>query len=221
MTVNKNELPGMVSEPEIIDLPKGYHYGVTRYADVILAHAFPQRWKEIVSNLESFYIDIDELIAGGGARAPHTARHDKGLYDKGWFKHNVTIEKHIDGEPIYQVRNHEIDVFAKSDDGGYPGVAIEMEWNNKDPFYHRDLANFATLHREGVIAVGVIVTRGPRLQKWLEEFSAIDKLIPKSKFGKSTTHWEKLIPMVNVGGGGECPLFLVGIEPERIINRPF
>ena len=26
------------------------------------------------------------------------------------------------------------------------------------------------------------------------------------------------IPKVNLGGGGECPLFLVGIEPQRIID---
>ena len=36
------------------------------------------------------------------------------------------------------------------------------------------------------------------------------------KYGQSTTHWNKLIPRVNLGGGGECPLLLVGIEPERV-----
>ena len=36
------------------------------------------------------------------------------------------------------------------------------------------------------------------------------------KYGSSTTHWEKLIPRVNLGGGGECPLLLIGIEPGRI-----
>lgn len=36
------------------------------------------------------------------------------------------------------------------------------------------------------------------------------------KYGQSTTHWDKLVPRVNLGGGGECPLLLVGIEPERI-----
>ena len=36
------------------------------------------------------------------------------------------------------------------------------------------------------------------------------------KYGQSTTHWNKLLPRVNLGGGGECPLLLVGIEPERV-----
>ncbi len=220
MTSSNEQLPGQVYKPTIEALPDGYCFAVTRYADVILANAFPDRWGEILGNLEDFYIDIDEIRQGGGGRAAHTRRHDEGLYKRGWDKHNVTIEKLIDGKPIYRVRNHEIDVFSMGDDGSYPGVAVEMEWNNKDPFYHRDLANFATLHREGVIAVGVIVTRGPRLQAYLEAFTKFDTRVPASKYGKATTHWDKLIPMVNVGGGGECPLFLVGIEPETVRGWP-
>ncbi len=89
-----------------------------------------------------------------------------------------------------------------------------MEWNNKDPFYDRDLNNFAALHREGAIAVGVIVTRGPRLQELIGP--VIRSKQGGFKYGQSTTHWNKLIPRVNLGGGGECPLLLVGIEPERV-----
>jgi hypothetical protein len=36
------------------------------------------------------------------------------------------------------------------------------------------------------------------------------------KYGASTTHWDKIIPRITLGGGGECPLIVVGIEPERI-----
>ncbi|MHB1171641.1 MAG: hypothetical protein ACYCZY_03935 [Lacisediminihabitans sp.] len=39
---------------------------------------------------------------------------------------------------------------------------------------------------------------------------------PINKYGQSTTHWDKLIPRVNLGGGEECPLILVGIEPPRV-----
>jgi hypothetical protein len=38
-----------------------------------------------------------------------------------------------------------------------------IEWNNKDPFYDRDLENFKRLHADGAISVGVIVTRGRSL----------------------------------------------------------
>lgn len=212
-------LPGTVRDPQV-ELPSGYKYGVTRYADLILRDAFPQKFADVVGNLEDFYIDYAEDIkAGGGSRARHTARHDDGLTQRGWAKHNVTIEKLVDGVPVYRVRNHEIDVFTMGDDGGYPGIADEMEWNNKDPFFHRDLNNFQALHREGVIAVGVIITRGPRLQELLEFLGAAGEY-PKTKYGKATTHWNKLTPMIDIGGGGECPLLCIGIEPEKVRGLP-
>lgn len=43
-------------------------------------------------------------------------------------------------------------------------IALEIEWNNKDPFFDRDLENFKRLHAEGAISVGVIITRGVSLQ---------------------------------------------------------
>ena len=42
---------------------------------------------------------------------------------------------------------------------------MEIEWNNKDPFFDRDLENFQRLHGEGAISVGIIVTRGNSLQQ--------------------------------------------------------
>jgi hypothetical protein len=54
----------------------------------------------------------------------------------------------------------------------YPGagrIALEIEWNNKDPFFDRDLENFKRLHAEGAISAGVIITRGALLQDKLRE----------------------------------------------------
>ncbi len=213
-------LPGVVAEPTIHNLPTGYRYGVTRYADVILAHSFPAIFAEIIHSLEVFEIDFTaDIVVGGGGRANHTARFDQSLYDQGWKKHNVQIEKLIDEKPIFKTKSHEIDVFKLGEDDWYPGVAVEMEWNNKDPFYHRDLNNFSGLHNEGVIAVGVIITRGPNLQTKLERGAAAG-FYPTSKYGRSTTHWDKLTPIVNLGGGGQCPLFLIGIEDDRVVGWP-
>ena len=33
---------------------------------------------------------------------------------------------------------------------------MEIEWNNKDPFYDRDLENFKRLHADGAISVGIM-----------------------------------------------------------------
>ncbi|HYI24274.1 MAG TPA: BglII/BstYI family type II restriction endonuclease [Thermomicrobiales bacterium] len=78
------------------------------------------------------------------------------------------------------------------------------------------LLNFAALHREGALAVGIIVTRGPNLQRVIGPVIKTGKVTGSKKYGASTTHWDKVIPRINLGGGGECPLLIVGIEPERV-----
>lgn len=205
----------MVAEPTAADLPSGYSFGVTRYADLILRDAFPRRYAELVDVLRGYSIAATELVAGGGNRAAHTARFDAALQAHGWGKKTITISKTIDDRLIHASRGHEIDMFAPGGaENPYPGVAVEMEWNNKDPFFDRDLLNFQALHREGALAVGVIVTRGPELQRIIGP--TIRGTAASPKFGQSTTHWSKLTVRVNLGGGGECPLLLVGIDPGRV-----
>jgi hypothetical protein len=197
------------------DLPRGYCYRTTRYADDILRHAFPGHWEDLTAVLGNFSIDLAELQAGGGNRTPFVTRFDRSLGDRGWGKRNFDIKTTIDGEPVSEVRSHEIDMFDYGRGGDrYPGVAVEMEWNNKDPFFDRDLTNFYALHRSGALAVGVVVTRGPDLQRLLKRTVRNPK--GEEKYGESSTHWEKLVPRVELGGGGECPLLLVGIQPARV-----
>lgn len=45
--------------------------------------------------------------------------------------------------------------------------ALEIEWNNKDPFFDRDLESFKRLHTDGALSLGIIVTRGVSLQESL------------------------------------------------------
>ena len=211
------EPPGIVRAPSIDGLPDGYRYGVTRYADLILRDAFPQRFQDLVEVLTEFRIDVEELLVGGGSRATMTSRFDASLHARGWGKRTVTIAKLIDDRMIHSTRGHEIDMFgAGPPDEDYPGIAVEMEWNNKDPFFDRDLLNFMALHREGALAVGVIVTRGPTFQRYAGPVIKTGEKSNNFKYGQSSTHWDKIIPRVNLGGGGECPLLVVGIEPDRI-----
>lgn len=219
------DVAGEVKQVTTSGWPTGYTYGATRYADVILRQSFPDRFKDLVSALDAFHPTLDELRAGGGGRTVFVKRFDESLAGmtadgvQVWGKQNITIEKSLglDGTTLRssRVRGHEIDMFGKGTvDHPLPGVAVEMEWNNKDPFYDRDLINFQALHHEGAIAIGVIVTRGPQLQSLIGQ--TIRSKDGGFKYGQSTTHWDKLLPKVNLGGGGECPLLLVGIEPVRI-----
>jgi len=196
-------------------LPAGYEYRVTRYADVILRDAFPDHWRDLIDVLDDFRIDLNaDILQPGGSRTQIAVRFDRALSDRGWGKENMDIETHINTQLVAKVRSHEIDMFKLGADATFPGVAIEMEWNNKDPFFDRDLSNFYALHRTGAMAAGVIVTRGPRLQQAITTVAKAHGFA--TKYGASTTHWGKLMPRVDVGSGGECPLFLIGIEPERV-----
>jgi len=216
---------GEVREVALTGLPQGYVYAATRYADVILDQAFKSRFDDLCKVLSDFKPTLSELLLGGGGRSVFVKRFDDSLANQKengqqvWGKQNVTIEKKLSLDDrslrTSRTRSHEIDMFGVgSMKHPLPGVAVEMEWNNKDPFFDRDLINFQALHREGTIAVGVIVTRGPKLQELIG--TTIQSKDGGFKYGQSTTHWEKLIPKVNLGGGGECPLLLVGIEPPRI-----
>jgi len=210
-----SSLPPQMDGITVADLPDRYVYRGTHYADLILRDGFPEHYAQLHEVLAEFTIDVTELQAGGGNRTPFVARFDAGLSDYGWGKRNFDIATTIDGEVVAKVRSHEIDMFKEgSDDHTFPGIAVEMEWNNKDPFFDRDLTNFYALHRAGALAVGVIVTRGPHLQRVLKQLVRNSK--GAEKYGESSTHWNKLTPRVDLGGGGECPLLLIGIELERI-----
>ena len=214
-----------VQAPTVDGLPDGYLYGVTRYADVILERAFADRFCDLRTALERFEPTLDELIAGGGSQTPFVQRFDWSLNTirdgKAWGSRVITVEKRIgfdgDTKRVSKGRSHWIDMFGVGSlSDPFPGIAVEMEWNNKDPFFDRDLIRFRALHREGAVAVGVIVTRGPDLQALLKETIRNNRGLGQSKYGASTTHWGRLMQRMSLGGGGECPLLLVGIQPERI-----
>lgn len=120
--------------------------------------------QEIETALGGFRIPIAEIIGSGGGEAHGTQRLRRTLAGLGWEKHTFEIKKIINGKERESV-THEIDHVKSFDVGGRPCcIALEIEWNNKDPFYDRDLENFKRLHAEGAISAGIIITRGASLQ---------------------------------------------------------
>jgi hypothetical protein len=130
------------------------------HAAAILGVDFPEAVAELEAAIGGMSIPVEELIGSGGGETKGTQRLRRALAELSWNKAVFTIEKRINGVPRESI-SHEIDHVRTFDNGV---VALEIEWNNKDPFFDRDLENFKRLHAEGAISVGMIVTRGVTLQ---------------------------------------------------------
>ena len=139
---------------------KGFQVEFHSHAKAILNIDFPTSLSELETVLSGLSIPIESLIKGGGGEHETTQSLRHALANLGWVKHNFEIRKLVDGVQRESI-SHEVD-HVRSQDGGK--VAMEIEWNNKDPFFDRDLENFKRLHAEAAISVGVILTRGVSLQ---------------------------------------------------------
>lgn len=144
---------------------RGFEVLALYHAEAILKHDMPEAIEDLEAVLLKAKIPVEELIRGGGGEGEFTQRLRKRLSDLGWYKHNFEIKKVVDGEERESV-SHEVDHVKRFPKGTF---ALEIEWNNKDPFFDRDLENFKRLHADGVISVGGIITRGSSLQDGLRE----------------------------------------------------
>ncbi|MEX0282834.1 MAG: BglII/BstYI family type II restriction endonuclease [Arenibacterium sp.] len=139
----------------------GFDVATRNHAEAILAHDFPSELSALVQELRRFRIHMTELIGGGGGESGQTQRLRHALDKLGWRKHHFNVQTIVDGHQRAGV-SHEVDHVSVSDTGT---LALEIEWNNKDPFFDRDLENFQRLHGLSAISVGIIVTRGASMQE--------------------------------------------------------
>lgn len=138
----------------------GFDVRTQNHASAILAGDFAEEVEGLISALLSFRISAREVIRSGGGQAASTMRLRDALYAAGWRKHEFVIRTTVDGTER-EATSHEVDHVKPAPQGT---LALEIEWNNKDPFFDRDLENFQRLHGQGAISLGVLVTRGAALQ---------------------------------------------------------
>ena len=141
---------------------RGFQVAFMSHAEAILSVDFPTASAELEQALLGATIPIEEIIASGGGEAKGTQRLRRALASLGWRKINFVIQKVINNVPR-ESQSHEIDHVKTFENGST--VALEIEWNNKDPFFDRDLENFKRLHADDAISAGVIVTRGRSLHE--------------------------------------------------------
>ncbi len=168
-----------------------------------ISHRHTNEFKDILDCLDAFTLKKSAIQAAGGGLSPISKEIDAFLQARGWqprkFDTKIVVDQTEFPSPTHKVDNFKLGTGLKT------GIGLEVEWNNKTEFYDRDLSNFRLLRNLHVLSVGVIITRMSELQRLFNE-------LKKGKsFGPTTTHWGKLIPKVDGGGAGGCPLLLVGI----------
>ena len=176
---------------------KGFQVLTLHHAEAILKHDMSSAIDELEEILLDVTVPVQELVHGGGGEGELTQRLRHALADKyGWKKHIFEIKKIVDGKEKESV-SHEIDHVKMFANGTF---ALEIEWNNKDPFFDRDLENFKRLHADGIISIGAIITRGTSLQEGLREIveafarkEGIDNISKLAQFYTPTPRQRELI----------------------------
>lgn len=166
-----------------------------------------------------------EIAIGGGRKSLVASALDSALYSRGWletlFETEVSVkgthrakrsgsrqskrERQVFSTWDYKAPTHSVDCYKNR-------VAVEVEWNNKNPFFDRDLNNFRVLFDLRVIDVGVIITRSEELDEVFVEL--IGKRNARQRYGATTTRMRKLLPLLKGGGGGGCPVLVFGITKK-------
>lgn len=176
------------------------HYEVHewKHACAILKQDFPQEWTDLCEVLAGFRLKKSWITVGGGRKSKVAESLDGTLGKRGWQEKAFDTKVVVDQKSL-DSPTHKVDCFKNR-------IALEIEWNNKDPFFDRDLNNFRLLFDLRVVSVGIILTRCDELQ------DIFDDLGRGTSYGSSTTHMSKLLPRIQGGSGGGCPLLILGIK---------
>jgi restriction endonuclease BglII len=181
------------------DIDEAYEVHEWRNAVAVLNGAHPTEWEEILTVLRGFTVHKSDVMVGGGRKSLVADKLDGSFYKLGWTERSFDTKIVVD-KVEYPSPTHSVDCYKNK-------VALEIEWNNKDPFFDRDLNNFRLLFELRVVDVGIILTRCDALQPIFKSLGI------HTKYGASTTHMSKLLPRVEGGGGGGCPILAFGIKP--------
>lgn len=179
---------------EITDLYEVHEY---RHAAAILACEFPALFTDVCGALASFRFPLSDVTESGGNESNIPKRFSSLLRPKGWLEGKLKARLVVDDKDV-SVDSHKVDYLKER-------VAFDLEWNSKDQTFDRDLYAFRAFFDYGRISVGVLVTRSVSLNPWFRELGIM------GKYGASTTHMGKLLPRLEAGRSGGCPVLVFGI----------
>lgn len=175
-----------------------------RHAIALLKYVFPKEFQDIIDCLDALEISNSMVLAGGGSESDIPKSVGRFMASRGWEKErNLHVSFLADGETV-NADTHKIDYCSSK-------VAFDMEWNSKDQTFDRDLFAFRTFFDFRQVDVAVLLTRSTSLQQRFKSLGI------GNKYGASTTHMNKLIPRLNAGRNGGCPIVAFGITERCFV----
>jgi CRISPR-associated protein Csd2 len=186
-----------------------------KHAATILAVDYPEEFNELCQALRVFRFTDAEVVAAGGNESAIPKTFSRLLRPKGWEETSLKAKWMID-EAEVTADTHKID-YVKG------RIAFDVEWNSKDQTFDRDLSAFRAFFDFGRISVAVLLTRDtstmvPYLKSlgtFKDKSGKPRKVIDKyGGEGGSTTHMSQLLPRLDAGRAGGCPVLALGITPS-------
>lgn len=177
---------------------RNYDVAERHHACAILHTDFRTEWDDLIKALTTLRLPKTQILTPGGGKSPISKGINGFFYGRGWQEKIFDVQVSVDGAVTLSPTHH-VDYFKNR-------VAIETEWNNKDPFYDRDLTTFRLLFELNVLSVGVVITRADELQ------DIFDRLGKGKSYGPSTTHMAKLVPRLHNRASGGCPVLALGMK---------
>lgn len=202
-----------------------YEFLETRNAAAILHATNPQTFSEVMDLLREFHLIDDDLLLAGGEESGLAKRLNHAFRSHGWREGRVDTEIKLvlrfmpfadAGETEARVEESSVTNEGYKVDNVKDRVAMDLEWNAKDGNLDRDLAAYRALYEAGLIDGAILVTRTiddlRALGYRLRLASGMDEKEAKNVLSTSTTtNTKKLLPRLQRGDAGGCPVLVAGI----------
>lgn len=195
---------------DVSDKYEVYDY---KHAAAILHTEFKQQFDEIIHVLRMFYITKDDILTRGGNESTIPKRFSEILRPLGWEEKQLHAKLVVDDTEISH-DTHWVDYIKGR-------IAFDLEWNSKDQTYDRDLYAFKSFFDYNKISLAILVTRSTDLDLYFESLGSYTDENGKTrrykdKYGASTTQIGKLLPRIEAGRNGGCPILVFGITRKTI-----
>lgn len=199
-----------------------YQFHETRNAAAILLATNHSAFSVLAGVLDEFALYTEDLLTAGGQESNLAARLN-GLFRRaGWREARVDTRVELDLiltryriDPSPDVKTYPVTNEGYKVDNFVDRVALDVEWNAKDGNLDRDLGAYRFLYEQGLIDVGVIITRTLELRELgrrLADEAGWPQAAGRKILGTTTTtNTAKLLPRLTRGSAGGCPVLAVAI----------